>query len=271
MRSQELLDNSLQILQQRCGDFNPEIAVILGSGFGQLGEFLQNPTRISYADIPLLPQMRVEGHQSELLLGELFGFRVMLFCGRFHVYQGLTSLETTVPVQLAAGAGCRAILLSCAVGSVGRGIEPGDFFLVTDHLNFSGLSPLQGSSPPAFIDLHDCYRHDFFTSLKTVAAEFERNLHSGILAYMVGPSYETPAEIAALRSLGASAVSMSTIPEAIMARALGLEVAALALVTNMAGGSAQEVLSHQDVLACSAAASVPFSRLVSCLLNALSD
>jgi len=258
---------TVERIHRRCGLFVPEIAIILGSGLGLLREHLQEITRIPYLDLPCFPRQKVAGHQAELLIGELFGRRVLLFCGRFHVYQGLSSFESTVPVQLAAALGCREMLLTCAVGGISAEMKPGDFLLVRDHLNLSGLNPLQGFDPPLFIDLHDCYRHEFFASLKDEARRLQCILHSGVLAYMTGPSYETPAEIDALRALGASAVGMSTVPEAIMARALDLQVAALALITNLAGGSDHEQLSHQEVLACSANAADSFHCLVKTLLS----
>ena len=266
MISSSAMQQSADLVRQGCPFFKPEIAIILGSGLGRLSEHLHAVARIPYTELSIFPQRMVSGHHAELLIGELFGRKVLLFCGRFHVYQGLSSFDSTLPVQLARELGCRGLLLTCAVGGIGDGIQPGDFLLVNDHLNFSGTNPLQGLTPPAFIDLHDCYRHEFLPSLKVEADKWQRTLHSGVLAYMTGPSYETPAEITALRVLGAAAVSMSTVTEAIMGRALGLQIAALALVTNLAGGSVEEKLSHQDVLSCSADAAKPFSRLVETLL-----
>ncbi len=266
MDSGNEMQQTVEMIRQHCDSFVPDLAIILGSGLGHLREHIQALINISYVDLPLFPQSIVSGHQSELLVGELFGRKALLFCGRFHVYQGISSFDSTVPIRLAAALGCQSILLTCAVGGISEGIKPGDYMLVRDHLNFSGLNPLQGIEPPAFIDLQGCYTYDFFERLKTEAACVGRTLHSGVLAYMTGPSYETPAEIFALRTLGTSAVSMSTVPEAIMARALGLQVAALALVTNFAGGNLNEKLSHQEVLACSAAAAESLSHLVKTLL-----
>ncbi|WP_020675761.1 purine-nucleoside phosphorylase [Geopsychrobacter electrodiphilus] len=261
------MERTLDLIQRRTHGFSPVIAIILGSGMGPLQQKMQHARVIPYAELPLLPRQTVSGHQAELLLGELFGRKVALFCGRFHVYQGLTAFESTLTVQLAAALGCHAVVLTCAVGGIGDEVFPGDFLLIRDHLNFSGLNPLQGGQPPAFVDLHDCYRYDFAQCLTAEAVKLKRSLSTGILAYMPGPSYETPAEINALRILGASAVGMSTVPEAIMARALRLEVAALALVTNRAGGSPSEKLFHQEVLACSADAAEPFASLVNSLLS----
>ncbi|MCF6180171.1 MAG: purine-nucleoside phosphorylase [Geopsychrobacter sp.] len=271
MQPEETLQPVLHLLRQRCQGFAPDIALILGSGLGHLGELLQNRTCISYSEIAAFPQLSVAGHRSELVVGDLFGRQVMLFCGRFHVYQGLTPLQTTLPVRLAASAGCKKIILSCAVGGIADHLQAGDYLLIRDHLNFTGLNPLQGLSPPTFIDLHNCYCCDSFSVLQAEAHKANRQLYPGTLAYMSGPSYETPAEIAALRAMGATAVSMSTIPEAIMARALGMQVAALALVTNKAGGSPDDSLSHQDVLACSTAATESFQQLAATLIKELTS
>jgi purine-nucleoside phosphorylase len=260
------MHQTLALIHQRCPSFEPEVSIILGSGLGSIRDQIRECCCIPYVDLPVFPNHNVPGHQADLVLGELYGRRVALFCGRFHVYQGLSCFDTTVTVRLAAALGCRSILLSCAVGGIAEEMKAGDFLLVRDHLNFSGINPLQGAEPPVFIDLHDCYRSDFFEKIAAEADRLNRVLHSGVLAYMPGPSYETPAEIRALRALGASAVSMSTIPESIMARALGMQVAALALVTNLAGGSSHEMLSHQEVLNCSASAAEPFRCLVKSLL-----
>ena len=261
-----MLDTLAQV-QAKLGSSAPEVAVILGSGLGGIRKHLKNLSTIPYYCLPALPKQNITGHHAELLIGELFGRKTLLFCGRFHVYQGLSCFDSTVTIRLAAALGCKAVLLTCAVGGIDKKLKTGDFLLVKDHLNFTGLNPLQGIEPPSFVDMHDAYRHHFLPSLQEEAFRMQRRIHAGVLAYMVGPSYETPAEIDALRALGASAVSMSTVPETIMARALGLSVSALALVTNLAGGSATEKLSHQEVLACSDTATDSFSRLVECLLS----
>ncbi len=258
-------------LQERLAGIRLEIALVLGSGLGALADQVDVAQRIPYSEIPAFPSKQVPGHQGELLIGSLAGHSVLLFCGRFHVYQGITAYAATAPIRLAALAGCHSILLTSAVGGIASGLRAGDFLLVRDHLNFSGLSPLQGLDPPAFVDLHDCYRNEFQADLEECANRLGSQLHSGVLAYMPGPQYETPAEIVALGTLGASAVGMSAVLEAVMARSCGLQVASLALVTNIAGGSDEEPLSHQDVLAVSQRAEASFRHLVLTILKVLSS
>lgn len=247
----------------------PKTAIILGSGLGPLAAQLDLALRIPYAQIDGFSANLVEGHQGELLAGELFGHQVLVFSGRFHLYQGLTAYQATAPVRLAAAGGCRNLLLTCAAGGISQPLKIGDFLLVTDHLNFSGISPLLGLHPPRFVDMQDIYRHHFYPQLCTLAASEPVNIHSGVLAYMPGPQYETVAEIAALRSLGADAVGMSTVQEAIMARACHLELATLALITNLAAGCDHAVLAHEDVLDVSARAAPMFARLSAAILAAL--
>lgn len=263
------MEIALDYLNQRCRSFAPQIAIVLGSGLGHLSTQLETVARIPYADIPGFPKAGVAGHSSELLIGTLFGRRVLLFCGRFHVYQGLSAYDSVAPVRLAAAAGCHSILLTSAVGGISSQVLPGDFFLTTDHLNFTGVNPLAGISPPPFIALHNCYRHDFLPEMQTRAQDWGRTLHSGVLAYMTGPSYETPAEIIALARMGADVVGMSVVPEAIMARERGLNVAALSLVTNRAAGTEDAVLSHEDVLSCARMAADPFHDLAEVLIQNL--
>jgi len=253
-------------LIQQLTEFRPACAIILGSGLGHLSSQLELSCRIPYPQIKGLPEATVPGHRGELLLGTLSGRRVLLFNGRFHVYQGLTPYQATAPVRLAANCGCRNLLLTCAVGGMADGLKVGDFVLVTDHINFSGLSPLQGLTPPRFVDLQNCYRHEFFAKLMSVAERYNHSLHQGVLAYMVGPQYETPAEITALKIMGAAAVGMSAVQEAIMARSCRMDVATLALVTNLAAGCAPETLNHQDVLRVSEEVSELFPFLVEELL-----
>ena len=266
-----IADTLMQASVARIADKGPQpqVAVILGSGLGHFTRTLENRVEIPYAEIPLFPPKQVEGHQGKLVLGRCDEIELAVFCGRFHVYQGLDAFTATAPVRLAAALGCRSILLTSAVGGIGTAFVPGDFLLVTDHLNFSSHNPLSGMAPPAFVDLSDCYRMDFLSALEQCAAGFRSSIRPGVLAYMPGPSYETPAEITALGRLGADAVGMSSVLEAIMARALDLQVASLALVTNFAAGGG-EALSHQEVLSCAEVSAAPFAQLVQRILGFLS-
>ena len=241
--------------------------MILGSGWDKSLKDARCLAEISYADHPFFPAGVIAGHAGLLRILDWHGWRILAFHGRWHCYQGLSAFETTSPVRLAASLGVSRMVLTCATGGINPVFAPGDFMLVTDHLNFLGDNPLRHSSP-RFIDLSTLYRTDFFNELKAIAGGQGVALHQGVLAAMPGPSYETPAEIVMLERLGADAVSMSTIPEAIMARSLGMEVVALALIANLAAGRASGAIEHADVLACgnrsAEAASSMLAGLVTC-------
>lgn len=225
-----------------------DTAIILGSGLGALVDRVECARSIAYERIPGFPEAGVAGHGGGLVLGEMAGTRVAVFQGRFHMYEGYSARRATIPVRLASALGCRRLLLSCAAGGVRSDFAPGDFMLVDDHLNLTGDNPLRGESDEPFIDLSNLYRLPFADSLQRFAGEKGIRLHRGVLAALLGPSYETPAEIRMVERLGGHAVSMSTVPEAVMAAYLGMEVAAVALISNMAAGLSAETLAHRDVL-----------------------
>ena len=228
-----------------------DLAVVLGSGWNEatrLGEVLGV---FDYSDWPCFPCGQITGHAGQLIAVRYSSWNILFFSGRFHCYQGLSAFEVSFPVRLAASLGCSKILLTCATGGVNPAYRPGDFMLVDDHLNLLGDNPLRGLSGNTFVDMVDAYQADVYARLiETVDPEL--TLHRGTLAAMPGPSYETPAEVRFLSLAGADVVSMSTVPEAIMARYLGLQLAAVAFVSNFAAGLGNVSLSHEDVLACSA-------------------
>ncbi|MBN2643989.1 MAG: purine-nucleoside phosphorylase [Desulfuromonadaceae bacterium] len=242
-----------------------DCALVLGSGFGAFAQELEVEARYPYGMLQVVCA-GVPGHQAELLIGRWRGWRLALFCGRFHGYQGLTSHQTSLPVQLAAQLGCGRVLLTNAVGAIRTDIQPGDFMLVTDHLNLQGDNPLRGISPPAFVDLSSLYQQAFYPALQQRLTGSALRLHRGVLAAVPGPSYETSAEVRMLRQLGADAVSMSLVAEAIMAHFLGLEVAAVSLATNLAAGLDAAPLCHEDVLRCGCDSRSAFSLLLEQLL-----
>lgn len=228
-----------------------DLAVILGSGWqeaARLGELL---AVVNYADWPCFAAGQIEGHGGQLIAVRCSSWNILFFSGRFHCYQGLDAFQVSLPVRLAGALGCRKVLLTCATGTINQLFRPGDFMLVDDHLNLLGDNPLRGLGGDVFVDLAGLY--DRTLNERLAACRIDGlTLHRGVLAAMPGPSYETPAEINLLRTAGADVVSMSTVPEAIMARFLGMQVAAVAFVANHAAGTTEEKLSHQDVLARSA-------------------
>ncbi len=241
--------HSAEKLKELFGDDDFDLAVILGSGLGTLVEDIEHPVTVDYHQIPGFPSDVIAGHAGRLVAGVLEGWRVLVFQGRFHLYQGYDARQASLPVRLAHSLGCRRILLTNAVGGVNPSFRVGDFMVICDHINLMGDNPLRGEKVHPFVDLCGLYRQSFFPRLSEYAAKESIGLHSGVLAALMGPSYETPAEIRFLQKMGADAVSMSTVPEAIMARYLGMDIAGLSLITNPAAGIAPSGLSHDEVLA----------------------
>jgi purine-nucleoside phosphorylase len=236
-------------VRELSGHHSCDLAIILGSGLGEALSGFDCSTSLGYADLESVPAGLVVGHSGTLTVCRLDHLRLLVFRGRFHCYQGLSAFEAAWPVRLSAELGIRHLLLTSAVGGIASELMPGDFVLVRDHLNLMGDNPLRGLSPPAFIDLVGLYQPLLYPLLKPLARTHGIVLHHGVLAALSGPSYETPAEIEMLRLLGADIVSMSMVPEAIMARSLGMKMLGLALVSNLAAGLADATLNHADVVA----------------------
>lgn len=229
--------------------FRPELAVVLGSGLAGVPAGMQVDVSLPLARLPGFPESGVTGHSATITAGRLHGRNLLLFQGRFHLYEGYSAWQVTAQVRLAAALGCQKVLLTNAAGGIAPAMTSGDFMLVTDHLNLTGHNPMSGRSEREFVDLSRLYNDHYFSTLRDELSKISIRLHAGVLAWMTGPSYETPAEINFLESAGAAAVSMSTIPEAIVARRYGLEVSALSLISNPAAGRGNTSLDHQDVLA----------------------
>lgn len=233
----------------------PACGMILGSGWSRALAEIEPLARLSYSEIPGLGASTVAGHAGELRLLELNGLRVVAFCGRRHWYEGAGWLPVAVPLELLRRMGVGRVLLTNAAGAVNPDYRPGDFMLLRDHLNTSGINPLQGPVRPGwgtrFPDQSAIYRSHFSNRLAQQAHELGIGLYEGIYAFTAGPCFETPAEVRAYRSWGADAVGMSTVPEAILANAMGLEVAAISCMTNMAAGITTAPLAHEEVLTAS--------------------
>ncbi len=257
-----------EAVRRKCGNEPFAMAVVLGSGLGALANEAQPLGVFPYAEFPAFPSgLQVAGHCGRLVAGNLEGRRILFFQGRYHLYEGLTARQVAVTARIAHILGCPKLLLTNAAGGVNEAYRPGDFMLIADHLNFLGDNPLRGERRDPFVDLCSLYRQEFFPSLQDYARQQYIRLHLGTLAALPGPSYETPAEIRALRLLGADAVSMSTVPEAIMGRYLGLEVAGLSVISNLAAGLAPTPLSHEEVLAIGQSSTSHLSRLICRLVS----
>jgi purine-nucleoside phosphorylase len=242
----ELLDRAITALRA-AGAGRPAVAVVLGSGFGEATAAWPVVWRLPYDRIPQMPACSVNGHAGELTAVRLStGAEAWVFAGRLHSYEGFSPEEVVLPVDLAAAAGARKVLLTCAAGGIREDLHPGQLVLVSDHLNFIGWLPPLGDEP--CLDLSCVYDPEVMETLSRRAAEAGQFLHRGVLAAMPGPVYETPAEVRMLATLGADLVSMSTVPEAIRARALNMQVAALACIANPAAGRGTSPLDHGAVL-----------------------
>lgn len=224
----------------------PRIGIVLGSGLGGFVGLLENTVSVDYDDIERLPTSGVEGHVGKLHVGELAGVPVAIAQGRVHTYEGWSAREAASTVRLFHQLGACTILLTNAAGIVNPDFSPGKWMLINDHLNLARLSPLSGGAQ--FVDQTEVYDVGLRRILHSEAEEARVSLHEGVYAWVNGPEYETPAEVRMLRTLGADAVGMSTVPEAIQARALGMRVLALSCLTNFGAGMSGDCLDHQEVI-----------------------
>lgn len=260
------LSAAVEAVRGHLGPAPVELAIVLGSGLGGVADQLEGAAAWAYEDFSCFPPGTVAGHAGRLLAGILGCHRVLVFQGRFHLYQGLSARQAAIPASLAHALGCRRILLTNAVGGIHPELLPGRCMFIADHINLLGDNPLRGLGGDAFIDLTRLYRTDLFEPLRRAALARGIPLLQGVLAAVPGPSYDTPAEVRALRMLGADAVSMSTVPEAIMARFLGMEVVGLSFAANRAAGLSAEPLRHEEVLAAGRLGAPALSELMELLL-----
>ncbi|GIO83618.1 purine nucleoside phosphorylase [Paenibacillus faecis] len=230
----------------------PKVGLILGSGLGVLADHIEEAVSISYSDIPYFPQSTVEGHAGELMIGTLNGAPVVLMKGRFHMYEGYGPELTAFPVRVMKELGVEKLLVTNAAGGINTSYQPGDLMLISDHINLTGTSPLIGQNDnelgPRFPDMSQAYSRRLRELARNTAEKAGVPLQEGVYVGMLGPSYETPAEIRMLRTLGGDAVGMSTVSEVIVARHAGLEVLGISCISNMASGILDQPLSHDEVM-----------------------
>ncbi len=240
-------------IQTQKPDFNPQLGLILGSGLREIADELTDATVIPYAKIPHFVQTSVSGHASALTLGYLKGVPTVCMQGRIHYYEGFKHGETIKTyIRTLKLLGIHTLLLTNAAGSLHQDVLPGDLFLINDHINFQGHNPLIGPNDeefgPRFFGMEEAYDLDLREQLLAAAQKSQLPLAQGVYAAVLGPNFETPAEIRALRLLGADAVGMSTVPEVIVAKHCGLKVAAISAITNLAAGMNHEALTHEGTL-----------------------
>lgn len=243
------VDDCVARVHARAGSAPVKLGLILGSGLGHLADAVDG-TAIPYADLPGFPQIGVSGHNPNLIIGDLEGVRVAVFGAREHYYENGNSAAMRLPLTVLKALGAEAIIATNAAGSLRGDIRPGDLMLLSDHINFSGLNPLIGEKTDArFVPMTAAHDVSLRAGLQVSARAVHVPLPEGVYAWYSGPSFETPAEIRAIKTLGGDAVGMSTVPEVILARFLGLRVAAISTITNMAAGLSDEAISHDHTKA----------------------
>jgi purine-nucleoside phosphorylase len=265
------IDRCLARIRAAVGAQPPEVAAVLGSGWNALADQVQDAVRIPYSELPGFPHVGVDGHAGALLLGHLSGRKVALLCGRQHAYETGRADAMACAVRTLAQLGCKVLVLTNAAGSLDAAMRPGELMLLTDHLNMTQLSPLVGEpGSTRFVDMGGAYDDALRATARVQAGLAGIAVHEGVYAWMMGPQFETPAEIRMLQTLGAQAVGMSTVPEVILARHAGLRVLAVSMLTNMGCGlQADESLSHAHTLATANAASGRAAAFLASVLVAL--
>lgn len=259
---------ALATIQTRAPGFRPELAVVLGSGWGGLTAHITDPVRIAYAELDGFPQATVAGHSGELWLGRIGSRNVAVMSGRKHGYETGAVDGMKLPLRTLHALGCHVLVQTNAAGSVNHNIPPQSLMVITDHLNLPQRSPLVGETgSERFVGLANAY--DSVLRAQALSIARGQELHQGVYAWFFGPHFETPAEIRMAQVLGADAVGMSTVPETIIARHIGMRVLALSLITNMGAGLSSETLSHAHTLEQAQAASARASNLLAAIVAGL--
>jgi purine-nucleoside phosphorylase len=252
-------------LRAKIGEQKPVAAIVLGSGLGGLADRIENATRVPYAEVPGFPSSTVAGHAGAVIAGTLGGKRVVALAGRFHMYEGHSARLAAFPARVMHALGATTLIVSNAAGGVNRMWQPGDLMLIRDHLNLMFQNPLIGALEPGdlrFPDMSDPYDPSLCALARTVAREQGITLREGVYAALSGPAYETPAEVRMLALLGADATGMSTVPEVIVGRAIGMRVLGFSCITNLACGLSNAPITHAEVLETTARAAERFQGLV---------
>ncbi|MCH1624826.1 purine-nucleoside phosphorylase [Fredinandcohnia quinoae] len=250
------MDNSMivksaEFLKEKSKE-TPKIGLILGSGLGVLADEIENPIKVSYEAIPEFPVSTVEGHAGQLVFGTLHGKNVVAMQGRFHFYEGYSLDKVTFPVRVMKELGVSTLIVTNAAGGVNESFQPGDLMIITDHINNMGQNPLIGPNDSKlgarFPDMSDAYCKELRQIAKDVASSLNLEIKEGVYVGNTGPSYETPAEVRMLRTLGGDAVGMSTVPEVIVARHANMKVLGISCISNMAAGILDQPLTHNEVI-----------------------
>lgn len=275
MREQEFMDKLSETRRFIIEKVNiePQMGVILGSGLGGFVDLIEDKVVIPYQEIPNFPVSTVEGHKGQLVFGKVLGKTVVAMQGRFHFYEGYSMQSVTFPVRVMQVLGVSGLIVTNAAGGINPAYRPGDLILIKDHINMMGDNPLRGANlsnlGPRFPDLSEGYDLEWRQKALTIAREVGIHPQEGVYAAMSGPSYESPAEIRFLRTIGADLVGMSTVPEVITAAHGGMRVLGISCVTNMAAGILSQRLSHAEVMETAERIEKQFVRFVQALVKGL--
>ncbi|MDQ1590737.1 MAG: purine-nucleoside phosphorylase [Pyrinomonadaceae bacterium] len=262
----ERAEHAARTIRARVGGEEARVGLVLGSGLGAFADDLEDATVIPYEEIPGFARSTVEGHAGRLVVGRVAGTPVIVQQGRFHFYEGYALDEVTFPVRVFGLLGVKSLVLTNAAGGLNNSFKQGALMLISDHLNLMGTNPLLGANDTRFgarfPDMSEVYDREFQEAVICEAQAMEIELKRGIYAALTGPSYETPAEIRMLRALGADAVGMSTVPEAIVARHMNLKVLGISCITNMAAGVLDRPIDHAEVMETGKQVRVTFTELL---------
>lgn len=255
--------------------WTPEVAIVLGSFLGPFADAIEDPVAIDYRDIPNFLVSTVQGHAGKLIFGTVAGRRVVCMSGRFHSYEGYDFEQLVIPVRLFKLLGAKVTILTNAAGAVNAEYHPGDIMIVSDHIKLNGASPLRGKNVdelgPRFFDVGRMYTPELRKLARACAEGTGLTLHEGVYMFFPGPQYETPAEIRAARILGADAVGMSTVTEALTAAHCGMPLLCLSVMTNMAAGVLDQPLTSEEVLETAYGIAVPFSAYLAKIIGRLGE
>ncbi len=267
-----MLQKSVEFIREKIGDFVPEIGIVLGSGLGELAD--ENcEIAIPYSEIPGFETSTVSGHKSRLVFAEINGKKVVMMQGRFHYYEGHPIQKVVFPIKVMKKLGVKTVMLTNAAGGVNKAFNPSDLMIITDHINHMNVNPLIGPNDDSmgdrFPDMSEVYTPALVELTKKTASKLGIDVQEGVYMALTGPSYETPAEVRMARIVGADAVGMSTVPEAIIAKWAGMDVIGISCICNSAAGVSTVALSHSDVIHAANVAKERFKILVKEVVKAL--
>lgn len=266
------MKDTLDYLEMFTDGFTPEIGLVLGSGLGDLADEYSIHS-IPYEKIPGFAKSTVEGHKGNLVFAEISGKKVVMMQGRNHYYEGHSMQEITYPIKVMKKLGVKTVILTNAAGAVNKSFRPGDFMMITDHINFMGVNPLVGANDDSlgerFPDMSEIYNKNLIKRADAASHILRINLKHGVYVAASGPSYETPAEVKMFRYMGGDAVGMSTVPEAVVAHYCGMKVLGISCISNFATGVSSNKLSHEDVISITNKVKPQFKELIKLILKSL--